>query len=147
MRHRLIFIGISCLAAALLSGCATTNQMYYWGEYSDTLYDAKKTPGAESLAKHKEMLEKIYEESQKRYLRYPPGVCAELGYIYALQNNPSKAILLFQTEKQTYSESTILMDRMIQQTKLRISNDSPSKEMPQTQEDLINKEKNIGGDK
>ena len=93
------------------------------------------------------MLENIVEESQKRNLRLPPGVCAELGYLYALQNNTKKAVQLFQTEKQTYPESTILMDRMIQQTEKRAETGVSSGKAPPPTEDLIKKEKSIGGDK
>lgn len=101
-------------------GCATSNDMYYWGDYSDSLYDYKKDPGVESLAEHKEVLENIIEESNERNLRIPPGVCAELGYIYTAQNNTTEAIRLFRMEKQIYPESTILMDRLISQTQTRI---------------------------
>jgi len=124
-------------------GCATKPQMYYWGNYGDTLYEAKKKPGAETLAKHKEMLENIVEESKKRNLRIPPGVCAELGYLYALQNDTIKAVQLFETEKQTYPESTILMDRLIQQTEKRTAGSSSEKDSFET---LIEKEKRIGGE-
>ncbi len=147
MKPKLIVIAVSFVAVIFFSGCVANKQMYYWGEYSDTLYDAKKTPGYESLAKHKEMLENIVEESQKRNLRLPPGVCAELGYLYALQNNTKKAVQLFQTEKQTYPESTILMDRMIQQTEKRAETGVSSGKAPPPTEDLIKKEKSIGGDK
>jgi hypothetical protein len=107
-------------AISLLSiSCASQKPMYYWGDYSDSLYDCKKKPGAETLAKHKAALEKIIEESTKREMRIPPGVCAELGYVYAAQNNSKKAIELFNMEKQTYPESSLLMDRLISQTEKR----------------------------
>lgn len=104
--------------------------MYYWGDYSNSLYNEKKNPGAESIAKHKAALEKIIEESKKRNLRIPPGVCCELGYVYAAQNNTKKAIELFQMEEQTYPESKIFMDRLIMQAEKRTSSDDVSKEKP-----------------
>ena len=132
----LVFIAVSF-------GCAAKPQMYYWGSYGDTLYEAKKKPGAETLAKHKEMLENIVEESKKRNLRIPPGVCAELGYLYAMQNDTKQAVHLFELEKQTYPEATILMDRLIQQSEKRTAGSSSEKE---SVEKLIEKEQGIGGD-
>ena len=129
----LLFISVAFI------GCAQQKPMYYWGNYSDTLYHAKKEPGVETLAKHKEALENIVEESNNRNLRVPPGVYAELGYLYAAQNNSKKAIELFSLEKTTYPESTIFMDRLIMQTEKR---DSGSSESP---EDVLETEKKIGG--
>ena len=131
------------LGLLLLAGCAPQQQMYYWGDYSDSLYHAKKNPCVESLAKHKEALENIVEESKNRNLRIPPGVCAELGYLYTANNNTKRAIELFQMEKQTYPESTILMERLIMQAEKRASDDDSSKKT--SVEKSIEQEKSIGG--
>ena len=125
-------------------GCAS-KPMYYWGNYSDSLYHAKKDPGVESLAKHKESLENILDESNKRNLRIPPGVCAELGYLYATQNNTKQAIEYFQMEKLTYPESTNLMDSLIMQAKNRTSDGGSLNEKFLNKD--IETEKSIGGGK
>lgn len=143
MKSKILKMLVSLATVVLCFGCAANKQMYHWDKYSDTLYNAKKTPGVESLAEHKEVLDKIVEESQKRNLRVPPGVYAELGYLYALQNDTKKAVSLFEMEKKTYPESTILMDRMIQQSEKRATVESPSEETVVEKE--IEKEKNIGG--
>lgn len=104
-----------------LSGCAAPKPMYYWGNYSKTLYHSKKEPGAESLGKHKAMLEAIIIVSRANDLKIPPGVYAELGYMYAKQNDADRAIELFQMEKKSYPESSVLMDRLILQTKKRLA--------------------------
>ena len=135
-------IVLGLLFAASIIGCASTKPMYYWGNYSDSLYDTKKNPGAETIAKHKEVLENIVEESKNRNLRIPPGVCAELGYLYAAQNNNKKAIELFQMEKMTYPESTILMDRLIQQSEKRSTDNVYSE--PTSVGEAIKREKSVG---
>lgn len=99
------------LIALLLSGCAAPS-MYYWGDYSSTLYHSKKTPCDESILKHQQTLEIIIEESKNKNLRLPPGVCAELGYIYLKQNKNQLAIQYFRMEKELYPESTLLMQRL-----------------------------------
>ena len=127
MKFTMIITTLLGLALTIsLFGCAAPKPMYYWGNYSRTLYHSKKNPGAESLSKHKATLENIIKESQARNLRIPPGVCAELGYLFAAQNNTDEAIKLFQMEKEIYPESTILMDRLIIQSKKRVADKDTS---------------------
>ncbi len=100
-------------------GCAP-KQMYYWGDYSDTLYKLEKEQSEEALLSHMKSLEKIIEISQEKNARVPPGVYAELGYLY--MKNPKKAkegIKFFEEEKKLYPESTVLMDRLIQSAERR----------------------------
>lgn len=142
MKSKMKKIVLGFMPLLFCFGCSTTKQMYYWGDYSDSLYNSKKDPGVESLAKHKEVLETIVEESKDRDLRIPPGVCAELGYLYAADNNTKKAIELFQMEKHIYPESTMLMDRLIMQIEKRVADDGFSKET--STEKSIEQEKSIG---
>ena len=142
MKSNITKIILGAVAMMFCFGCAGGNRMYYWGDYSNSLYNEKKNPGAESIAKHKAVLEKIIEESNSRNLRIPPGVCCELGYMYAAQNNTKKAIGLFKMEEQTYPESTIFMDKLILQAEKRTSNDDTSKE--KSIEKSIKKENSIG---
>lgn len=102
----------------VLSGCAAPQQMYYWGDYSKTLYETKKHPSEQSLVAHQQALEKIIAESGRSNLRIPPGVHAELGYIYFQQNKKDLALKNFGIEKQIYPESTLLMDRLENAAKL-----------------------------
>jgi hypothetical protein len=129
-----LLTGLAILIAAV--GCATPNPpMYYFGDYSNSLYHAKKTPGPESIAEHSAVLEKIIEESKERNLRVPPGISAELGYLYALQNNNKKAIELFNLEKQTYPEASILMDRLILRSETKAKPDNTPDAQTQTVSD------------
>jgi len=98
--------------------------MYYFGNYSKTLYSFEKNQNEESLLKHKQELETIITESESRNLSVPPGIYAELGYINFKSNNFKKAIKLFQTESQLYPESKHLMDRLIQSATSRNNSSS-----------------------
>jgi len=118
-RHFLLFLFAISLLSVLTFGCATQQPMYYWGDYSKSLYCCGKDSTEENLLKHKQILENIIEESAKRNLRVPPGVCAELGYIYFRQNNSKEAIKYFELEERTYPESKVLMQRLTQATKAR----------------------------
>ena len=116
MINHLKIAGIFILVL-FLSGCAP-QRMYYWGDYSNTLYNSKKNPSDKSVLEHQQALEKILEESQKNNLRVPPGVYAELGYIYFRQNKKDLAIKNFNMEKQLYPESSLLMNRLENAVKL-----------------------------
>ena len=111
MKNILLFIVFLLIVSSI--GCAP-KQMYYWGNYSDTLYAYKKDSNDKTLLKHMQELNKIVEESDKRNNRVPPGVYGELGYLYLKTNKTKEAIKYFKLEKQLYPESTILMDRLIQ---------------------------------
>ena len=104
------FTVLCCLVSA---GCAP-QKMYYFGNYSNTLYSFEKNQNDESLLKHKQELETVITESESRNLPVPPGIYAELGYINLKSNNSKEAIGLFQAESQLYPESRHLMDRLIQ---------------------------------
>jgi len=60
-----------------------------------------------------------------------------------VQNNTKQAIEYFQMEKQTYPESTNLMDRLIMQARKRTSDGGSFKETLLKKD--IEKEKSIGG--
>jgi hypothetical protein len=115
----LFFVSTACFASFMAYGCATQQPMYYWGDYSNSLYCCRKDSTEENLLKHKEILENIVEESAKRNLRVPPGVCAELGYIYFRQKKNQEAIKYFETEERTYPESKVLMQRLTQAAKAK----------------------------
>jgi hypothetical protein len=105
-------LAILIVLAVFLSACVP-KQMYYWGNYSQSLYDAKKNPTEQSILTHQQSLENIIQESQKNNLRVPPGVYAELGYVYFRQNKKVLAIQNFNMERQLYPESALLMDRLV----------------------------------
>ena len=130
------FIVVSSLMVFIFFGCATQKPMYYWGDYSPSLYKCHKDPNEKNLAEHQALLEKLIAESESRNLRIPPGVCGELGYIYMLQDNKKEAIRLFELEKKTYPEAIIFMDNLIQKVELsnkidKHSEDSIDKVIPQ----------------
>ena len=105
-------LALIVLSAIFLLGCAAPQKMYYWGDYSNTLYQSKKHPSEQTSLGHQQALENISAESGKNNLPIPPGVYAELGYIYFRQNKKDLAIQNFKMEKQLYPEATILMDRL-----------------------------------
>lgn len=106
-----IFFGL-LIITLFLGGCVPTS-LYYWGNYSNTLYHVRKEASDEARAKHLSELESIVTESNGRNLRVPPGVYCELGYMYAKKGNNKLALHFFELEKRTYPESTLLIDRLV----------------------------------
>lgn len=101
------------LIALLIAGCGgAPAPLYYWGDYSKTLYDVKKEPGEASHGAHEQELLSIVKISKERNLRVPPGVYAELG-VYALERgDQGVAKNYFNLEKEAYPESEVLMQRI-----------------------------------
>lgn len=101
------------LLILIIVGCAPQT-MYYWGDYSNTLYKYKKDATPETLEKHKTELQDIINKSNEKGLRIPPGINAELGYIFLLQEQYDQAMIYLKKEKSTYPESSKFIDDLLQ---------------------------------
>ena len=94
-------------------GCGTTTK-YHWGNYENSLYRYYKNPAeVEELA---EALAEIIAKGE-RDGRVPPGIYSEYGYLLFISGNTGEAIAYFEKEKNTWPESSVLMDKMIATTK------------------------------
>ncbi len=135
MKSKLLFVVL--LTGICFAGCAP-QRMYYFGNYSQTLYSLEKNQTEEALINHKQELEKIISESEARNLPVPPGIYAELGYINLKTNNSQEAIMLFQTESQLYPESKHLMDRLIQSAKAKETAESDEPDLSTSKNTVSN---------
>ena len=131
--------GFLCLA---IIGCAE-KRMYYFGDYSQTLYSLEKNQTEDFLVAHQQELEKIITEAGKQNTPFPPGIYAELGFIHIKKNQPKEAICFFQAETKQYPESSLLMERLIQMAKKRGGSDSDSPIPGTEQGQLENKGESI----
>jgi hypothetical protein len=94
-----------------LVGCATQKPLYYWGDYSSSLYKYKKVPNEENLKTHKVVLVNIIEESNKMNLKVPPGVHCEYGYLLLKEGKKEEAMYYFDLEEKNYPESRQFLER------------------------------------
>lgn len=109
---KLIFL--SFMVGIFLVGCAAPQKpMYYWHDYSDTLYEMKKTPGKESQEKHLATLNKIIDDSNANDVRVPPGIYCELGYLCFKEGDKEKALKYFELEKEIYPESELMISKLM----------------------------------
>ncbi len=100
------------IALSFLSGCAGMKShppRLYWGNYSESLYEYKKSPSPATLNSHKETLQDIIETSNNYGILPPPGVSAELGKIYIEAGDKNKGIEFINKEATDYPESRQLM--------------------------------------
>jgi hypothetical protein len=98
----LVFIG--------LVGCASTDkQLYYWGNYSETLYQYVHEPSTKTRENHRKELLKIVRFAEQHKRRVPPGVYAELGGLSTLTGTSDLAADYFQKEIEAYPESAKLI--------------------------------------
>lgn len=88
------------------------NQTFYWGEYSSTLYDLKKNPSEKTLEAHKKQILLIFEESNKKKLRIPPGVYAEYGYILLKEGMEKDGMEYLDKEVALYPESLVFIKQI-----------------------------------
>jgi hypothetical protein len=108
-KNLLLFVIVS-----LCSACAQPKQLYNFGDYNDSYYKHKKKSTPETRQALIKSIEKaIGEENKSLSGRVPPGMYANLGYMYLQDGNTQKAISLFEKEKETYPESVHFMDRLI----------------------------------
>lgn len=111
----------SALIAALvifIAGCATPNTGYYWENYSGTLYNYKKNPDDKTMDKHMAMLQKIINKNESKGARVPPGIHAELGYLFAKKGEKALAAEQFQKEMTVYPESKNFIERIYKMLEL-----------------------------
>jgi hypothetical protein len=89
------------------------NTLYYWGNYSNSLYNFKKNPDESTKKSHIESLEKIINKSNYHGKKIPPGVYCEYGYYFLLEENYLEAKKYFELEKKLYPESTKFVDILL----------------------------------
>jgi len=108
------------LAVALfVSGCAQPKSLYNYNDYSERYYKNKKDVNETTTLELQQSIEKAIEEVGKsRSGRVPPGMYANLGYMYLKAGRSKEALECFKNEKSIYPESTHFMDRIIKKVEL-----------------------------
>ena len=104
---------LTLLLVALLSGCATNTDHYYWGTYEAQLYQMSVEPGVTDPDAQINALENDIAMAQEKGKPIPPGLHAHLGMMYAATGNIEKSAENFEIEKTLYPESSVLIDGMM----------------------------------
>ncbi len=109
-------------AVAIVAGACAPQQKYYWGNYEEQLYGYYKDP--EQLESLMLTLEQAIANAEEGQIEgasldgenppiLAPGLYAEYGYLLMITNRPSEARRYFVREKESWPESSVLMNKMI----------------------------------
>lgn len=107
------FFKLTIAVFLCLFSVSCTKPIFYWGNYSQTLYKMKKNIDEKSRNEHKDELLKIMKKSKKKKINVPPGVYCEYGYLMYQEDNFDEALKYYELEKETYPESKTFVDRLI----------------------------------
>ncbi len=124
MRARLL---VAVAAAAAVAGCVKQTR-YHWGQYDAALYQHYKNP--QDRDAYVAALKTTILEAEQLGEKVPPGVCAEYGYALFEEGQAAQALPWFQREKETWPESTVLMDKMIRNAQRRATEPAPPAKGP-----------------
>ncbi len=104
----------------VVTGCSGQPEpLYNYEGYSSSYYAFKKNAGEKSaLELQKAIEESISNTEDSRSGRVPPGMYANLGYLYLKSGKSNEAISSFTQEKTIYPESAHFMDRMIKKVQV-----------------------------
>lgn len=109
MKKKFAFI---VLLLAFIAGCAAPKAIFYWGDYSNTLYDYKKSPDEKTLQVHKKSLLNIINNSPKFRHPVPPGIYAEYGMMLLKDGNEKEGMDNLDKELALYPESAVFIKRL-----------------------------------
>lgn len=111
IRYIFVLGGISLLAAC----SSQDNSLYYWGNYSDTVYAYYNQPG--DLSKQEQALQEIVQQAQNSGKNVAPGIYGQLGLVALKQGKRAEANAAFQQEKALYPESATFIQYLQSKTK------------------------------
>ena len=100
------------LASLFMTGCA--NRLYQWGDYGgfdSKLYQSYKNP--EKALEFRQGLDIHISKLEASKQKVAPGLYAELGTLYLQAGDASKAVVMYNKERDAWPESRVLMDALI----------------------------------
>lgn len=106
------------LLPCLLIGCASAPPtLYQWGDYQEQIYNMYNDPGKSPPEEQITKLEEDYQKVRSSNKQVPPGYHAHLSFLYFKTGKVDQALQELETEKAIFPESTVYMNRLIQQIK------------------------------
>jgi len=97
----------------LATGCATKQELYYWGEYEELVYNTYIEPGSADPQTQIDKLTTDLQKTEANGQRVAPGIYAHLGYMYAIQGKDSQSKSAFIKEMALFPESTKFINGMM----------------------------------
>ena len=113
--------------ALSLCGCAPPT-IFYWGDYEASVYDRMVE---NNNTEGEEYLRKTITDAESEAKKVPPGVYADYGFMLYRRGNMAGAIGFFEKEKKAFSESTLLMNTIIEKIRAK-QNPAQEVKLPET---------------
>ena len=98
---------------AFISCASGSKDLYYWGQYEDSIYSMYMEPGKISLPDEILRLEEQIEKTKASGQSVPPGLHAHLGYLCYTNGDYNSALNHFQSEKEKFPESADFIDGLL----------------------------------
>jgi hypothetical protein len=105
-------IGLSLLVL-VLTGCATNNSIYHWGNYESIILNSYVEAGSEDALTQISKLTADIQRAESVGKKVPPGVYAHLAVMYAKRGMDLEAKNSLLMEKALYPESTKFIDGLL----------------------------------
>ena len=103
---------ILVLTLIFVTACAQNKNIYYWADYSDTLYKTQKEPSVKNQERHYRELLKIVNNAESYQKRIPPGIYFELSMYESEKGNHDKANILLKQEYSLYPEAKTYIENL-----------------------------------
>lgn len=112
MKKRITYV-LPIAATLFLAACGSSpKNMYYWGNYSPTVYERLKNDDR-SVGEQINTMEKYFSEANSKQMAAAPGAHAHMGLLLIDAGQNAAARQQFETEKQLFPESSVFMDFLL----------------------------------
>ncbi len=101
------------MSVALLGGCTTNKDLYYWGEYENIVRQSYIEPGSVDARTQIEKLNADLQQAEANGKKVAPGIYAHLGMLYAEQGKREQSKEALLQEKVLFPEASVLIDGML----------------------------------
>lgn len=113
LKNKLI---IATATLVLLSGCKTTEPLYYHGQYNNAVYSYFKAED-NSVLEQIQIIEELIQKAAAKGKNVAPGVHAHLGMLFFEVGNEAQGIEHFNKEKELFPESNQYIDFLLKSAK------------------------------
>lgn len=107
---------LATLVAITVSGCKTTEPQYYYGQYSNAVYNYFKADDV-TVEEQITTLKEVIQVASAKSKNIAPGIHAHLGMLYFETGNHELGTQHFEQEKNLFPESTKYIDFLLKTAK------------------------------
>lgn len=107
---------LTVLVALTVTGCKTTEPLYYHGQYNKAVYSYFKAEDV-TLEEQIQILQQLIQTAAAHSKPVAPGVHAHLGMLYFETGNPDLGRQHLEQEKSLFPESVHFIDFLLNKQK------------------------------